>query len=350
MSIPRVSIHTALAVAVSLLLSFGLLLCVPFAPLTRDHPNFRTHGDHTHYLAVAESPLLDYHVAPFCWRVGVPWLVKALPATPEIAFFTIAFVSLWLIGPGLYILMRSLGHSVSLSFLSIPLFYSLWHAVGFNLYDFWLSDPAAFLLVVLIFIAAAERRAIAFATLLTFGILVKESVIFTVPLWYTLGARRPVERNLALQTALYTLPAMVALLVIRALIPPLNGDVAYLSTLPEYVRGNPNIDHPYRYFATLQSVLVRRAMRNTPVELLYRITLGAFGLPLLLTLFAEREWWLRFAPFLALVLAQLLFAYDTERLVVLAFPAVIALELSGFKRLWSFAVSRYRFRSSSGHI
>jgi hypothetical protein len=43
----------------------------------------------------------------------------------------------------------------------------------------------------------------------------------------------------------------------------------------------------------------------------------------------RRQFALRLATFLALVSAQLLFAGDTQRLVVLAFPAVIVLALAG---------------------
>jgi 4-amino-4-deoxy-L-arabinose transferase-like glycosyltransferase len=47
----------------------------------------------------------------------------------------------------------------------------------------------------------------------------------------------------------------------------------------------------------------------------------------------NRRWIIRFLPFLVLVAAQMLFGHDTERYLILAFPAFLIFALNGLERL-----------------
>ena len=61
--------------------------------LTADHPWFSEPWDHHKYIYMATHGLFELRVAPFCWRIGLPTLVKALPLPVEAAFMLVAFSS-----------------------------------------------------------------------------------------------------------------------------------------------------------------------------------------------------------------------------------------------------------------
>jgi len=86
-------------------------------------------------------------------------------------------------------------------------------------------------------------------------------------------------------------------------------------------------------------------------EMLYAWTVGTFGfVPTLAPLLAIRRNlvpFFRFLPFLLLVYSQPLFAGDTSRLLVLAFPAVIVLALNGFAWVRGIAVALWARKSQS---
>jgi hypothetical protein len=48
---------------------------------------------------------------------------------------------------------------------------------------------------------------------------------------------------------------------------------------------------------------------------------------------ANLLWFVRFLPFLVLVTAQMLYGHDTERYLILAFPAFLIFALNGLERL-----------------
>ncbi|MDZ4744983.1 MAG: hypothetical protein SGJ05_03160 [bacterium] len=63
------AIALVLAVVVSL---SGLLVVRPYSG-----PEFASASNPLHYYYMAEHPIGSFHVAPFCWRIGLPWLVQS---------------------------------------------------------------------------------------------------------------------------------------------------------------------------------------------------------------------------------------------------------------------------------
>jgi hypothetical protein len=290
------------------------------------HPDFELPRDHHKYIHMAEGDILDFHLAPFCWRVGVPLLVKVLPFSTRMGFLTIALVSLWATGILLYFSARRFGFSPRLSATGTLLFYSLGWAAKFNLIHFWLSDAATLAMVGALILLVQQRRMVLVVLVLALGVLVKESLIFAAPLLYTLRARRLWDAPLLAQSILCTLPAVALLVLLRMIIPAGNSDVAYLATLPEQLSvvhsGVANFDLGYLWREFGLQRLTAPTLLN-----LKEMSIWSWGpLVLLIPFFVlrrPREIFIRFTPFLLLAYAQLLLASNSQRLVVLASAAVI---------------------------
>jgi len=315
------------------------LVCTTVLWFRTDHltpvsPQFALPWDHHKYIFMAQHGPFGFHVAPYCWRVLAPALVWAPPFGVRTGFEVLAFAVIWITGVAVWFLCERLGFRPALAAAGMLLYFSLGYATKWLLFDFWLTDPLAILLVVVAVLLARSGRGVAFAVCLVVGVLAKESVIFAAPLFYTLQARRPWDRRLALRAAAVTLPAAAALVALHLGIHEMNNDPAYLRTLP-----GPScreaIRH-YTYGAVLHDTVLRRFHHLGPTLV---GAVGAFGLlvPLLALLGLRRPEARSFAvqalPFLVLDYVQLLFAYNTERLLVLGLAVVIPLAVWGLSEL-----------------
>jgi len=315
-----------------LLLVAALALLAVFALLVRSerleagHPDFQRPWDHHKYIHMATGGLFDFRVAHFCWRVGVPLAVKLLPFGTRGGFLSIAMVSLVAAGLLLYLAARRFGFSARLSIAGMLLFFSLGWAAKYNLSHFWLSDAAALALAGAVILLILGRRMAWAALVLALAVTVKESVLFVAPLFYSLRARRIWDGRLLLQSLLYALPALAMLLALRAAIPMGNGDAEYMAALPEQLRtvhhGVSDFDLAYLW----REHGLRRLTAPSLLDL-KEMSIWAWGpLMLLLPFFAfgrARALFLRFAPLLLLAYAQLALASNSQRLVVLAYAAMI---------------------------
>jgi len=314
-------------------------LCTALLWLRTDHltpgsPYFGLPWDHHMYIFMATHGPLSFHVAPFGWRVLGPLAVWALPGGVQGGFQALAVASVALTGVALWAVCRRLGFGAAPATAGMLLYFSLGYATKWTLFDFWLSDPLAFLLVVGAVLLALSGRDLAFAVCLVAGVLAKESAVFVAPLFYTLRARRPWDPALAARTAAVTLPAVAALVAVHLGIPAMNSDPAYVASLPRPIRLN-TIPH-YTYGTVLHDTVVRR-LHHWPRTVVG--SLSAFGVlvPALalvgLRRPAARSFALRAVPFLLLVYVQLLFAFNTERLLVLGVVALVPLALWGVAEL-----------------
>ncbi|MFL5798149.1 MAG: hypothetical protein ACJ77A_09475 [Actinomycetota bacterium] len=302
--------------------------------LTLGSPYFVLPWDHHMYIAMAVGGPLDFHVAPYAWRILGPALVWAMPFGAQLGFQIVTLVCVWGTGVAVWALLARLGFRPELCTAGLLLSFSLGYATKWTVFDFWLTDPLAFLLATTAVLLVLSGRDLAFAVCLAVGVLAKESVIFVAPLAYTLRARRPWDRALALRTLGATLPAIGALVAVHLGIPERNADPAYVAGLPRAIREN-TIPH-YTYGSVLHHIVARR-LDHWPQSLVR--TVSAFGVatPVLAAIGLRspraRSFALRALPFLALVLVQLLFAYNTERLLVLGLVAAVPLAVWGFEQL-----------------
>lgn len=334
-------------------LTFVALLALRTDLMTRDHPLFAEPGwDHHAYIAMATGNPFDFHLAPFGWRIGVPLLAKLSPLPLQASFLFIAFVGITGAAVSMYYLGRRIGGSRAYGAFAALLFLSLGWASKFGLLDFWLPDAVAFFAVALAMLCIVDRRPRAFAAVLLLGVFVKEAVIFVAPLWYTLHATRLVDRRLPMQTVLLALPAVALLLALRLLIPAQNSDLDYAATLSPAMQQFRDFIPTYSYMDLLRDIGWHHRLHDYSTETLLLYSTGTWGAGVLAlaAIGAVRRpvLALRLLPFLLLVYAQLLFALNIERLLVLGFPAMVWLALEGVRALvtnrppvsaWFFAAS-----------
>lgn len=295
------------------------------------------------YLYMAQHRL-DYHLAPFCWRILVPWLAYLLPFGYWNNFLFLSFFSLITVGYLTYLLARAFGAtSLAAASAVLVVFTSGWLG-GFLVKHVVNVDLPALAFILGAAYTAYRRQETWFALLLAIGVAAKESVIFVAPLYYTFHARSVVDVPLLRQSILLTLPAIGVLAGIRLFIPKLNESRAYVFSLPESVRYTFGNWWGYDYVAVPQFVLRNRwnALVQDAHEVL-RYSFAPLGLFLVLPWITSsgRRLSVKILPFLALVYLQLAFATNTERLLSIALPILVAITVCSLPGLQTDHKLRY---------
>lgn len=295
------------------------------------HPWWTFPGDHHIYLYMAEHPVGDLHLAPWGWRILEPAIVRVLPGSPLAGFQIVSVASLTVAATCVYLICRELGFDRWLAACGLLLFASLSFATKYLMFDFWLTDPLAFAAVALAVLFAVQDRIVPFAICLAAGVLAKESVLFAAPLIYTFHATRPIDVPALRRAILAIAPAVLLLVAVRIAIPAWNGQ-PYAAALPAPIAANARTVPDYSALAIVRDTMSGRDLWGTLVA-----TVSSFGLLVGLLPFLggpqARRLALRTSPFLLLVLLQLVFARNTQRLVVLAFPVVVPLAVDGLATL-----------------
>jgi hypothetical protein len=300
--------------------------------VTYDAPMFELPWDRHKYIAMAAGNPFDFHIAPYCWRIGKPLLAKLLPFGLQNSFLVISFASVWLAGLLSWLLAREARFSRALSLTGVLFFFALQWGPKFFLFEFWLPDATIFVLLLLAVLTLLRGNVAAFIVVTMLGVTVKESMLFVLPLAYTFRATQLIDLPAARRAALLGLPAIAMLVALRLAIPAWNDDPAYIETLPEKLWLVRNGTSEAGLIESFRIEMPSRLARFGP-DALSSYTVGTFGpamtlLPLC-ALRRNRRWFILFLPYLALIAAQMLFGNDTERYLILAFPAVLLMALNG---------------------
>lgn len=307
--------------------------------ITRDFPLYNLGTmDHHRYVMMAEGNPFDFHLAPFSWRILMPAIVKIQPFGTEIGFLLITLVCLCLSGVLIYYVVKAAGFTSEYALFGMLLFFSMGWLTKQYIFDFWLPDVPAIAFILAAIYAIYKKHDLLFLALVTIGVLAKETVIFVLPLYYSLNAVRLFDWPRLRRTLLFAVPPSIILILLRLTIPALNGDPAYLATLPTIMTLNPIYEQvPYSFAYMLQTIGVERFQELTAYNVGYRYLLFPLGVaPLALPLLALRQIapvLLRYSPYLILVYAQLLIAANTERLVSLAFPPLIIMSVVAVRKV-----------------
>jgi len=313
-----------------------LLLLLFFTKrLTYSHPDFNKPWDHHKYIIMAHQPF-NFFIAPFCWRILVPLLASLLPFEISYNFVLINFIALWASAVILYFLFRKMSFSKYLSFSGMLFFFSLGWIARYNIYNFWLVDSMLYLFLTILLWALFADRNILFSFLLMIGVMVKESILFVAPLYYTFRAIKLWDRKCFFRFCWIILPAILMFLVIRILIPQKNGDNTYLAALSPCLL-NGFDENPYVLSSIFRNftVLMLANIKKDPLEFFVSCSIGTFGvLPLFLFLFAIKnhaKTLLCYLPFVFLTFLTIFFAVNTERMLILIFPVFIIFVLYGVR-------------------
>jgi hypothetical protein len=296
--------------------------------------------DHHRYIEMATGNPFGFHLAPFCWRILDPLIVKLQPFGFEVGFLWVTLISLWLGGIVVYYLTKAAGFLRVYGVFNLVLFFSLGWVIKQNVFDFWLPDSLGYLFVLTAIYAIYRKLDLLFVVLLAVGVLAKESVFFVAPLYYTINATKVLDLKLLRRTLLFAIPALLALLLVRLGIPQLNGDPTYMAEISQKFRLVTEYEAvPYSLTDLFRTIGMDRLQALTPYNVGLRYLIFPLGVTLLaLPFFAIKQnakLLIRFAPYLVLVYAQLLFAINTERLVALAFPPLLLMSATGIRNLMS---------------
>ena len=335
--------------AVLLSLAFTASLFFRTDLLTQHHPDFIKPWDHHKYIYMAEHPL-QFHIAPFCWRILNPLAAAVLPFSLESNFILLAFLAEWGSGIGMFLICRAAGFNNSLSVLGMLAFFSNAWAAKSPVYFFYTTDAMVLFFIIMLLWMIISKKDMLFMTTLCAGALLKESVLFMIPLFYSMNARSFFDKAVLRKSVLYCFPAVIVLIGVRVGIPSKNEDSDYKKTLPAEVRLINYLDpsgttvtgtdgkivtiDPEQYeYASLLSSVIRYRLENFSVDQLRELSVRTFGWIVIVSLFwnlqSSMKLMLRVFPFVILSYVQLLFALNTNRLIIIIYPVLIIGALHG---------------------
>jgi hypothetical protein len=303
---------------VALYLAPVALLCT-LALLVHNHgripytdPHWVADGDQARYLAMATHPFsMDALVRepPFCWRILVPLVVHILPIPAPTAFWILTVLALAVATLALEWFLVGLGLPPAAASAGGCAFVLLGPATGFTLWDYMLVDPAAFALLALALGAAIHRRGpLLLAILLLFAATKETALIGAVFGVFWAFEKRDWK---LLRWAAGGLVGVIGIIFLIRLAIPANAPYSYLTEMQ-------NIHAKY---TPTWSAFEQQTILSGTVDV-WNILLP---LAILQVIHRPRVWRsLAFVSVLVIVYAQLIVAANTGRLVVYAFPVVIA--------------------------
>ena len=297
---------------------------------------FRQPYDHHKYIYMAQHNPLDFHIAPFCWRLLNPLFASLLPFNVDTNFLVLVLIEILLTAVMVYFMLKAAGFGQMVSLTGMFLYWGLTHTTKGPLSMVWLADPLTHLFLVATVYLILVKRPVWAALVLATGCLSKEVLILGAPLYYLLTAERILDWKQLRRGILFGLPALAVFVGMRALIPEKGFDPAYTSTLPHEVASAYYGKLGFHYWESARES-IRWKIHDFSGWHLRAMTVNTFGVLLLLPLFAIRknlEPALRWAPFVAAVYASMiLFSGSYERPLVICFPAVLIMGLNGLERL-----------------
>jgi hypothetical protein len=278
------------------------------------------------YVAMAEDPAF-FTVAPWGYRILLPWLVSALPLPhPVAAFFWATLLGLTAAGVLLFLYLRHLGMGNGAALLGVAAFGASPPVGEVVRYQF-LVEPLTVALELAFLLALEAGGGLPLLALLAIlGALSKEFFLLLLPLVYLVRRTRVGDARAAFETLVAAAPALATIVSLR-------------------VFWTPHISPPLPELPWIGAALALERLRETWREW-WTATL-LFGLTPLAVLGALRA---RARPlalpaaylFLAALLAPMFnpvafFPADVRRLLLYALPAVLPLALIALDRVWRHA-------------
>jgi hypothetical protein len=320
-------------------LIFSILITITLRlrcdPLHPGGPHWDEPTDHHKYIYMAEHPVGSFHIQPMCWRIGVPLLARALPLSTYRSFDVLSVTFLALCGPVLYLWVLALPTSENKAFLAVLMFYSMGGVSKLLLSNVATPDPASYFFILAILYAMQKDKLLLCAILVALGVTAKETVLLTVPLYYTLKCRKLWDPRYFLRVLTVGAVGVCALITIRTLIPAWNDRPEYVRSLPsiytEVAFGEAKYDLKAAFHGTINEY-----RKETPIDLVRIFTYGSLGILFFLPLFApsaNQTVLIRWLPYWLPVLASLLIAVNPDRRVSSLFPVLIVAGLNGIKTL-----------------
>lgn len=287
------------------------------------------------YVAAASNPESSLaHEGPYCWRLLVPTLVRALPLSPDKGFYVLTFLSLLCATILLFLYSNSQGLYTGETIAVLTFFlFSRW-TTGYLLFDFALVDATAFSFILLIlWLTDIRAKPPLVLAAIALGCLVKEQIL-AAAIYASVKYVRESKTGFKglFVAALPFTTGLVVLALVRTLVPSSNN----YSLLSEVVGRFTSTNPPGYFHLSTQEYGI----------FAYDTTFSTWGavLPLVLVGFWTHRQHLRETPektvFLLLVFAQLLVARNVERLLIYAFPVCFILAATN---VWTASPTKTKF-------
>jgi hypothetical protein len=189
----------------------AIALAVLSAPIRKEQT---PRGDDLIYEDIARHPFA-VHTFPFGFRLGLPLAVHWLPFDHAVSFTVLALLAVAGATAFAYLLMRELGGerrvsvALALAMSVSPPFLIVMLRHGRN------PDIATVCLMMAATYFAVRRERWRLGATLLLGVVVREAVLFVVPLAYALWAARPLDRRAARDSLAVAAPAVAAYAAIR---------------------------------------------------------------------------------------------------------------------------------------
>jgi hypothetical protein len=318
---------------------FYLRIIGPILVLDPEFPS-----DSGFYLKMGEDITCIFRngvIAPFCYRILYPFLAGLLPFNIHFNFALIGFISIYLTGLMVYYTLRIKFDKI-FSFLGFFLFwffffiYSKQSIMRFYIWIPYLVDPLAIFFFMCCFYGIFSANDRLYCISLILGILTKESVIFTIPvfLMYHIqidnNSRSKREKTTRLMKKLkFILPGIITFILLRVFIIPEPIANYYLWTIA--YKGN-------EYSLGMILVILELRLEQLSLNFILEVTLGIWVFFLVLAFMNSLQTWTRwikcYGIFWIFTYCQLFIAIAIERNILIGFYPMIYLSISGIYGLF----------------
>ncbi|MCX6167725.1 MAG: hypothetical protein NTX65_00160 [Ignavibacteriales bacterium] len=259
-----------------------------------------------------------------------PFIAYILPFGTTINFFIQTLMTLLVSSILVYHLLRILQYEKKYALTGLIFFLGMGWIIKYNVYDFWLTDSLLNVFVLLVLVSLVRKKEIAFALLLAAGILVKETILFVAPLYYTFNSERIIHLKLLSKNILLVLPSLSLLLIVRLLIPGLNGDLTYIASLPPGLQNVTYNSSNYDFVKLVLSFHIQYSFFE-----IIAIVISAYGfIPVLFSVLGikkNKKIVLMYFPLIIFSLLQLFYAINIPRLLTIGFWPVLLMGVNGIK-------------------
>jgi hypothetical protein len=263
---------------------------------------FSTWDLHEYRKMAAASPHVDAEVRqPFAYRILGPYLVGLVPLPNLTTFYLFAIVASYAVVGLLYGFFSFAGLSPSMAAIATFLFTTNRYFFGLTIWDYFqLDDLLSHLFLIALFWSMLANRWGVFAIALCLGALTRETGMLMIPVGLFYLLEKSKWHTQGLRFVLAVIPAIVAFLLVRMLVPTAGGE-----TLLQALRAN--------------------AAKMISLESLYRLLVNAF-IPLTLLPLVFLDVTVQFFKdrkyafvFVVLVLISTCFGNNLERLMAPTF-------------------------------
>lgn len=240
--------------------------------------------------------------APYIYRLLTPFLVNLLPMDHLIGFGLVNSAGFALLLFLTYYYIKRLSASKVYGLLGIA-FLASCPVFVYTLSNTCLTDSLSFVFLIAAFIGLLERNDKLYLIALTVGVLNKETILLTVPLYFLLALEKRSFLISLRNSVAVALPAVAILLAVRV----------YFGT------------GEYHSAGTIEDVLEFHSHESIlRIGFLAYSTFGVLWLLFLFGLKKANDRFLRYSlVFVPLVFAQLIIATDIARMLFIAFPVVM---------------------------